>query len=86
VLALLPFYINPEVRSMKFRPLSQFFFFFFLVDCLLLGWIGGKPAAAPYIQVGQGLAIFYFTYLLIIMPSLDRLESFLWFQTVDKKI
>jgi quinol-cytochrome oxidoreductase complex cytochrome b subunit len=78
ILALLPFYVNPQVRSMKFRPLAQLFFWFFFFDCLLLGWIGGKPAEAPYVQVGQFLSIFYFVYLLILVPFLDRLESYLW--------
>lgn len=78
VLALLPFYVNPQVRSMKFRPISQLFFWFFFFDCLLLGWIGGKPAEAPYVQVGQLLSIFYFVYLLVLVPFLDRLETYLW--------
>jgi quinol-cytochrome oxidoreductase complex cytochrome b subunit len=78
VLALLPFYVNPQVRSMKFRPIAQLFFWFFFFDCLLLGWIGGKPAEAPYVQVGQLLSIFYFVYLLVLVPFVDRLESYLW--------
>jgi len=77
-LALLPFYVNPQIRSMKFRPIAQLFFWFFFFDCLLLGWIGGKPAEAPYIQVGQSLSIFYFIYLLVLVPFIDRLESYLW--------
>lgn len=79
ILALLPFYINTEVRSMRFRPLSQLFFWFLLFDCFLLGWIGGKPARAPYVQIGQFLAVYYFLYFLILLPALDRIETYLWF-------
>jgi quinol-cytochrome oxidoreductase complex cytochrome b subunit len=86
LLAALPFYVNPEVRSMKFRPVSQLFFFFFAIDCLLLGWIGGKPAQAPYIQTGQILSIFYFVYLIVLIPLLDKLETVLWYDNIKKKV
>jgi ubiquinol-cytochrome c reductase cytochrome b subunit len=78
VLFFLPFFVNTEVRSMKFRPISQFFFWFLVFDCFLLGWIGGKPAEAPFVQVGQLLSVYYFVYFLIILPSVERLEAFFW--------
>lgn len=78
ILAALPFYVRTEVRTLKFRPLSKLFFWFLVFDCFLLGWIGGKPAKYPYVQVGQFLSIFYFVYFIVLLPSLERLETFFW--------
>jgi quinol-cytochrome oxidoreductase complex cytochrome b subunit len=48
-LALLPYVsILYLVRSSSFKPSNALFFWFFLFDCLLLGWIGGLAVDAPY--------------------------------------
>jgi quinol-cytochrome oxidoreductase complex cytochrome b subunit len=78
ILAALPFYVRTEVRTLKFRPLSKLFFWFLVFDCFLLGWVGGKPAKYPYVQVGQFLSVFYFVYFIVLLPSLERLETFFW--------
>lgn len=77
VLLLLPFFVKQSTRSSQFRPLSAVFFWFFLSDCLLLGWLGGQPVEPPYILAGQLCTVFYFFYFLIILPFLSRVESFL---------
>lgn len=78
VLFFLPFYVNNEVRSMRFRPISHFLFWLIVVDALLLGWIGGKPAAEPYITVGRILAVYYFLYFLVLLPASINIESWFW--------
>jgi quinol-cytochrome oxidoreductase complex cytochrome b subunit len=78
ILAALPFYVRTEVRTLKFRPLSNLFFWFLVFDCFLLGWVGGKPAKYPYVQVGQFLSVFYFVYFIVLLPLLERLETFFW--------
>jgi len=51
-LLILPFVLkNVIIRSGAFRPLFAFFFWFFVVDCLLLGWIGSLPVIAPYLAI-----------------------------------
>jgi len=42
VLFILPWLDKSPVRSAKFRPMYKWFFWIFLLDCLLLGWVGGK--------------------------------------------
>ena len=83
VFLLLPFINNSNVRSSAFRPLYKKLFWFFLADCFLLGWLGGQPIETPFIQIGQIGTIFYFGYLLVILPGLGMLEMALL--RTDKK-
>ena len=77
VLLLLPLTNTAEVRSGKFRPIFAFSFWFLVSDFLLLGWIGQKPVESPYIEIGMGATIFYFVYLLFIIPAIGLLERYL---------
>lgn len=80
ILALiaLPFIIKPDVRSLDFRPLAKFFFWVFLFDTFILGWLGAKPAAYPFTVVGQIATFLYFFLLLALFPYLARFEALLW--------
>jgi len=40
-----------------------------------LGWIGGKSIETPYLEIGRGVTIYYFVYLLIILPIVIDLEK-----------
>ena len=85
VLIILPFYNNSKIKTMQFKPLNKFFFWIFFVNCLLLGWIGSNPAEDPYIIIGQVCTIFYFFYLIIILPLLSKIEDFLIFRKIKIK-
>jgi len=75
VLGLLP-WITPKlvIKSSVFRPITRIFFWFIFVDFLLLGWIGQNVAEFPFIEIGQFLTLFYFSYFLLILPLLSYLE------------
>merc|ERR1712222_306582 len=75
VLGLLP-WITPKlvIKSSVFRPITRIFFWFIFVDFLLLGWIGQNVAEFPFIEIGQFLTLFYFSYFLFILPFLSYLE------------
>jgi ubiquinol-cytochrome c reductase cytochrome b subunit len=49
-LIFLPFLLKPAVRSLAFRPFSRILFWLFVLDCIVLTWIGGCPAEYPYVQ------------------------------------
>lgn len=76
-LALLPYINTSEVRSSAFRPFFRKCFWLFVVDCLLLGWIGQKVVEYPYVEVGQVATLYYFFFLFVIIPGLGLLESHL---------
>jgi len=75
VLLALPLINTSEIRSAKFRPLYAFSYWFLVGDFLLLGWIGQKPVEAPYIQIGLYATIFYFVFLLILIPLIGYIEK-----------
>ena len=74
----LPFLLKSEIRSMRFRPLSKGLFWVFLIVVYQLGLIGGKVAEYPYVEFGQFLTFFYFSYFLILAPLCIYLEKKLW--------
>jgi quinol-cytochrome oxidoreductase complex cytochrome b subunit len=75
VLITLPF-LTPRlaVKSSVFRPITRILFWFFLADCFLLGWIGQNVVEYPFIELGQILSVFYFLYLIVLLPVLSKLE------------
>lgn len=75
VLLLLPILNTSEIRSNKFRPLFAFFYWFLVSDFIILGWVGQKPVESPYIEIGMGATIFYFVFLLILVPIIGIVEK-----------
>lgn len=75
VLLALPIINTSKVRSSKFRPIFGLAYWFLVSDFLILGWIGQKPVESPYIEIGMGATIFYFVFLLILIPLIGLLES-----------
>ncbi len=75
VLFLLPWLDTSKVRSMRYRPVARGWFFLFVIACIALGWLGGKPAEGAYVLAAQIATAYYFGYFLIIMPLLGVLEK-----------
>jgi ubiquinol-cytochrome c reductase cytochrome b subunit len=75
VLFLLPWLDTSKVRSATFRPVYKILFWVFLVDAVILGWIGSKPAEGIYILVGRIATCYYFIHFLIILPLLGYFEK-----------
>jgi len=74
VLGLLPILNFSEIRSSKFRPIFSIFFWLFTINFLILGWIGQKPVESPYIEIGMGATLFYFLFLLFLLPLIGVIE------------
>lgn len=75
VLLLLPVLNTSEIRSGRFRPLYAFFYWFLVSDFLILGWIGQKPVETPYVEIGMGATVFYFAFILILVPLIGIIEK-----------
>jgi len=79
VMLLFPFFIkNSALRSTTFRPVFKFFFWFFLVNCFVLGWIGGKPIEYPYYSIGVFATLFYFFYFIVLVPFIHVLDKIMF--------
>jgi ubiquinol-cytochrome c reductase cytochrome b/c1 subunit len=75
VLAFLPWLDTAKTRSARYRPLFKQFFWIFAVVCLVLGWLGSKPAEGAYVIIARILTIYYFAHFIIILPLLSRIET-----------
>lgn len=64
ILLLMPTINNP-LKSTQFNLLKQILFWFFVINFLLLTWIGARPVEDPYILIGQCLTFTYFSYFII---------------------
>ena len=64
VLFVLPWLDTSRVRSGAFRPVYKMLFWIFLADCILLGYIGAKPAEGVYLTVGRFSTAVYFLFFL----------------------
>lgn len=63
---VLPWIDRSPVRSAKFRPIYKQFFWIFLADCILLGYIGAKPPEGMFLIVGRIATAYYFLHFVII--------------------
>ncbi len=75
VLAFLPWLDAAKTRSSRYRPLAKQFFWFFVVVCIGLGYLGAKPPEGIYVIAGRILTFCYFAYFLIVLPVLSRVEK-----------
>jgi ubiquinol-cytochrome c reductase cytochrome b subunit len=75
ILLVLPYVGVSETRSSTFRIFHRYFFWIFILNFIILGWIGGCAPESPYLEIGQIATIFYFGYFLIIIPILGFLEK-----------
>jgi ubiquinol-cytochrome c reductase cytochrome b/c1 subunit len=75
VLAFLPWLDTARTRSARYRPLFKQFFWIFAAVCLVLGWLGSKPAEGAYVIIARILTIYYFAHFFIILPLLSRIET-----------
>lgn len=75
VLLVIPFLHTNKLQSLNFRPLGKLFYWIFIVNFLLLTWIGSKPVEDPFITLGQISSLIYFAYFLIIIPLIGIIEN-----------
>ena len=75
ILLMLPLINTSQIRSSKFRPIFGVAYWFLVSDFILLGWIGQKPVESPYIEIGMGATIFYFLFLLVLVPVIGYVEN-----------
>ena len=75
ILAFLPWLDTSKVRSAKYRPLFKQFYWIFLANFLLLGYLGAQPAEGVYVIISRIATIYYFVHFIIILPVLGFVEK-----------
>ena len=74
MLFLLPWLDTSKVRSANFRPTFRWMFWFFVLDCILLGLVGSKHPEGIWILLGRVGTLYYFGFFLS-LPFLGWFEK-----------
>ena len=85
ILLVLPFTDLSRIRGAQFRPAMKLAFWFFVVDFIILMWIGSQHPNEPFVSIGQVATGFYFTWFLIIVPLIGISENTLMDIATKKK-
>jgi ubiquinol-cytochrome c reductase cytochrome b subunit len=66
---------NNIIKSSIFRVFYKTYFWVFIGNALILGWIGGQVVENPYIEIGLGSTFLYFIFFFnsIISLSIENL-------------
>ncbi|RAI37828.1 cytochrome c1 [Rhodoplanes roseus] len=75
ILAFLPWLDTSKVKSGSYRPLFKIFFWIFVVVCILLGWLGAKPAEGGYVLAARILTAWYFLHFIVVLPVIGLIEK-----------
>jgi len=89
ILFVLPWLDTSKVRSGNYRPMFKLFFWVFAVVCVILGWLGSRPAEGSgvvgmlldgdfkgnYVAYSQIFTTYYFAHFLVILPFLGWFEK-----------
>jgi quinol-cytochrome oxidoreductase complex cytochrome b subunit len=74
VLFVLPWLDTSPVRSSRFRPIYQWFFWLLVIDAFVLGYVGAHRPEGFYVLLGRAGTLYYFFHFLILLPALGKLE------------
>lgn len=75
ILLILPLVDLSRIRGSQFRPAMRLAFWFFVVNFVILTWIGSQHPESPYLEIGQISTAFYFAWFLIIVPAIGLAEN-----------
>ena len=63
------------MRSGNYRPMFKIFFWIFAVVCVILGYLGSRPAEGIYTLLSQIFTAYYFAHFIVILPFLGWYEK-----------
>ncbi len=75
LLMVLPWLDTSKVRSAKFRPTYFWLFWIFVIDTIILGYIGAKPAEGAFLLIGRLATAYYFLHLVVLVPLVGKFEK-----------
>jgi ubiquinol-cytochrome c reductase cytochrome b subunit len=75
ILLLLPILDVSRVRGSQFRPLAKVSFWVFVVNFFVLLKLGSAHVENPFITLGMICTALYFTWFLVIVPTIGLIEN-----------
>src|ERR1700726_2540106 len=85
ILLVLPLTDLSRIRGNQFRPAMKLAFWFFVVDFIILMWIGSQHPDSPYLEIGQIATAFYFLWFLVLVPLIGLIENTLFDLGINSK-
>lgn len=78
ILLLIPFINQSIIRNTSYRPIFQIFFWLFLIDCIILLWVGAMDIKYKrYLILSQFGTIYYYLFFIIFLPFSGKIERLL---------
>ncbi len=81
-LVFIPWLDTSRVRSARFRPMFKVLFWIFVVDALLLGYLGSQSVDAvfpilklPDVWLARFATLYYYAFFWILMPVVGLMET-----------
>jgi ubiquinol-cytochrome c reductase cytochrome b subunit len=80
ILFFLPWLDTSKVRSGNFRPIFKWFYWLFVVNFVMLAYLGAASADASVLGItvadfSKICTAYYFLYFLVVLPVLGRIET-----------
>ncbi len=75
VMALAPWLDTSSVRSGRFRPMFKWWFWLFIINFVVLTWVGARPAEGIYPYIALLGSAYWFIFFLVILPLLGVIEK-----------
>jgi ubiquinol-cytochrome c reductase cytochrome b subunit len=84
ILLLIPFVNKSIIRTSTYRPIYQIFFWVFIIDCLVLLWVGGMDIKYKrYLIISQFATIYYYIFFILLLPISGQVETILLKKVVN---
>ena len=74
LLFVLPFLDKHPIRSARYRPWYRIALFALVIDFLILGLCGAKPAEGFWVPLSQVATLFYFAFFMVLIPLFNKKE------------
>ena len=75
ILFVLPWLDTSKVRSSVFRPIYRQFYWIFVIDVLMLGYLGAQPAEGIYLILSRVGTVYYFLHFIVVLPVVGIVEK-----------
>ncbi|MBL0318628.1 MAG: cytochrome b N-terminal domain-containing protein [Alphaproteobacteria bacterium] len=75
ILFFIPWLDRSKVRSGRYRPMLKPFFWLFIANGILLGYLGSQPPEGIFVLIARLATVYYYAYFLVVLPFLPRIEK-----------
>jgi ubiquinol-cytochrome c reductase cytochrome b subunit len=81
ILLILPKLTFSLLWSSLFRPIYRYYIFKFFNNFILLVFVGAQSTDYPFITLGIISTLYYFLFILLIIPIISLIEALIWAPT-----